>query len=135
MSEPISLTVYTDPVGKARPRVLRSGRTYTPKGTVVAENTIAATWRAHYGARKPWARGIPLSVEILAYLARPKSSKRTLPSVKPDSSNLLKLCEDALNGLAWEDDAQIVEAKITKLYDTVPRWVIWIREYGEVMGK
>jgi Holliday junction resolvase RusA-like endonuclease len=43
------------------------------------------------------------------------------PTKKPDADNILKAVLDALNGLAYNDDSQIVSARIEKLYSDNPR--------------
>lgn len=39
---------------------------------------------------------------------------------RPDLDNLVKLVNDALNGLAWLDDAQVVEFYADKVFDHRP---------------
>ena len=39
-----------------------------------------------------------------------------LPCKKPDVSNIAKAVEDALNGLVYEDDAQICSLTVSKCY-------------------
>ena len=46
------------------------------------------------------------------------------PTTKPDWDNIGKAVSDALNGLVWKDDAQIVDANVQKLYDRDPCVVI-----------
>lgn len=43
------------------------------------------------------------------------------PAKKPDWDNAGKIISDALNGIVYVDDAQIVEARISKFYDISPR--------------
>ncbi len=38
------------------------------------------------------------------------------PTMKPDNDNIAKSVLDALNGLAYVDDKQIVELKVNKYY-------------------
>ena len=38
------------------------------------------------------------------------------PTVKPDCDNLAKSILDSLNGLAYQDDKQVVELSIKKYY-------------------
>lgn len=43
------------------------------------------------------------------------------PVVKPDTDNYIKSTLDALNGLLWEDDNQIVDLSAHKYYSDHPR--------------
>ena len=49
-------------------------------------------------------------------------------TVKPDIDNLTKAVLDALNGLAWYDDAQIVELNASKTYVEDPHILINIHD-------
>jgi Holliday junction resolvase RusA-like endonuclease len=73
----------------------------------------------------------PVRVRMVAHFAIPASwSKKrrdaaaraeTFPAKRPDASNLAKLAEDAMNGIVYADDAQIVMLTVAKLYDLRPR--------------
>lgn len=119
--------VPIDPVGKARPRVTANG-TYTPRATKAAQKAIRAAWVA----RNPHGFGSEaLIMAVQAVMARPKSVKRQHPTVKPDNDNVLKLCMDALNGLAYADDKQVVVTLCVKRYcepDEEPHLMIEIKE-------
>lgn len=66
-------------------------------------------------------------MEIVLYYVRPKSmtkAKRLMaqrgilrPVVKPDIDNVAKAILDALNGVAFPDDRQIVQLSCEKWYD------------------
>jgi Holliday junction resolvase RusA-like endonuclease len=43
------------------------------------------------------------------------------PTKKPDIDNIEKIIFDALNGIAYNDDSQIVSCWADKFYSTVPR--------------
>ena len=58
----------------------------------------------------------PLVVNIVAIFKRPKTVDRAQHTVKPDATNVAKAVEDALNGVLWKDDSQIVCLTIRKLY-------------------
>ena len=49
--------------------------------------------------------------------------------VKPDLDNLVKAVLDGLNGIAWHDDAQIVELHISKKYVQSPHIFLSLHEY------
>lgn len=67
-----------------------------------------------------------LIIVISAYFEVPKSyskKKRDMcltghirPTVKPDTDNISKNIKDALNGIAYPDDKQVVEERISKFY-------------------
>jgi Holliday junction resolvase RusA-like endonuclease len=111
----IRITLAIEPVAKGRPRLARSGHTYTPPKTRTFENTVAVLARREYGAREPL--GGPLNVSMRFVFVPGKSVKRKHHTVKPDCSNLIKGVEDALNGIVWRDDSQIVQVEGRKLYD------------------
>nr|WP_254476471.1 RusA family crossover junction endodeoxyribonuclease [Brevibacillus sp. HB1.4B] len=47
---------------------------------------------------------------------------------KPDLDNLIKGCTDALNGVVWQDDKQIVSVEATKVYGFEPRIELYVTE-------
>ena len=49
-----------------------------------------------------------------------KSSAPVFPTTKPDTTKLLRAIEDALTGIIWEDDAQVVFQIVTKAYASFP---------------
>lgn len=55
-----------------------------------------------------------------------KPSAPKYPTGRPDSSNLVKLVEDALNGNAFKDDSRIVHSQMDKAYGTRAETVIAI---------
>ena len=112
------------PFGKQRPRFnSQTHRTYTPSSTRLNEQIIAKLWRNKYGREK--VQGY-ITLAVYAYFRPNKSdSKKTTadklanklrPSKKPDADNILKLVADALNGVAYTDDASITTMYCTKRY-------------------
>ena len=49
------------------------------------------------------------------------------PTKKPDTDNIAKV-KDALNGIAFKDDSQVVKETIIKRYAEVPKLIIYIKE-------
>lgn len=96
----IETTIPGEPRTKKRPRVLRSGRTYTPKETQEAEEAIRWHLRS-IGARPDSDHFLRVEIEF-----------RNSTNHRRDIDNLLKLVLDAGNGFAWGDDWQIVELEV-----------------------
>lgn len=71
----------------------------------------------------------PLHLTLYFGMAKPKSRDRArpLPDSKPDLDNMEKLVLDALNGIVWNDDAQITDVVKKKRYDVTPRTEIVVR--------
>lgn len=110
------------PQGKARPRFSRkSGTVYTPTQTKKYEEFIAMKYRlAHGEKRKSF-----VFVDIMAIFPIPKSwSKRDRKEAargaifpgKPDVDNIIKVVLDALNGVAYDDDKQVIAVACQKGY-------------------
>jgi len=131
-----------DPQGKGRPRAARMGkakfvRVYTPKETVDYENRIRLFFTERNMAATP-IEG-PVSMTIYAYFAIPRSvskKKRAAmiaheiaPTKRPDIDNIIKSFADALNGLAYKDDAQICHVACSKAYGETPQCMCLVSEY------
>jgi Holliday junction resolvase RusA-like endonuclease len=74
----------------------------------------------------PTAHEGPVIMDLFFYLPRPKSlPKRVVHHLKkPDKGNLEKGVEDALKGLIWRDDSQVIDGRVRKQYGDPPRVVI-----------
>ncbi|MBC9176790.1 RusA family crossover junction endodeoxyribonuclease [Pseudoroseomonas ludipueritiae] len=121
--------------GKQRPRFnRRTGHAHTPDQTVTMEAHVRHC--ADQAVGNPCLQG-PLAVTIEVGVPIPVSwSKRrqteaasgvARPIGKPDLDNIVKLVCDALNGVVWRDDAQIVAQLATKHYALVPETIIRVR--------
>jgi Holliday junction resolvase RusA-like endonuclease len=81
-------------------------------------------------------KGLRLDVDFFLPIAKSTSKKKRekmlngeiRPTKTPDRSNLLKLLEDLLQGVAYENDCLIVEGETKKFYDENPRTVIDVKE-------
>lgn len=117
----ITFTIPREPQGKARPRVVRNkytGKvsTYIPDKTVAYEELVRLKYTE--ATNHKFVNGESLEIKISAYfkIPRGKSKKnkldmqlhKILPTKKPDCDNISKIVCDALNGVAYKDDAQIV---------------------------
>jgi len=130
-----------EPVGKGRPKFSTfNGHAvaYTPKKTVSYENLVKLSYQQQCSNEIPFEKGVPLFAEITAYFSIPKSAskKKTAdmvmhkirPTKKPDTDNIAKAVLDALNGIAYYDDSQIVALMVRKLYNEYPKVIVSIEE-------
>lgn len=137
----IHLVVPGEPCGKGRPRFVRTtGHAFTPTKTVNAETQIRERFAAEYPGHVPFGGAVHMTV--IAYFGVPASwpAKRKVAALngetwlvkRPDGDNILKLCGDALNALAYHDDSQIVSASVQKAYAEVPRLEIVVVQMEEM---
>ena len=105
-------------VGKQRPRMTKGGHVYTPKETEDAEKLIRGEWLKQHGTKHASHDGpVYLDVTTRRELAKsnPKRNAGKSDTGKPDFDNVLKLVCDALNGITYQDDKQIVCSNVLKL--------------------
>jgi Holliday junction resolvase RusA-like endonuclease len=134
---PITIRLAGEPRGKGRPRIsTRNGfaRAYTPEKTRNYEAALRMAGQDAMAGRPPLDGAI--SVVIVAALSIPDSmskGKRLMalsgslhPTKKPDADNIFK-CLDALNGVVWTDDKNIVRADFMKVYAAEPCLTIQVR--------
>lgn len=120
-----------NPVAQGRPRLTTRGRflhAYDPEKSRDWKRTV------HYAvcqqmSEKRMLAPIdgPLALAIRFDLMRPKSVRSSYPAKRPDIDNLVKACTDALNGVLWRDDSQIVELAAEKRYAERPGVEIHVR--------
>ncbi|SET95101.1 Holliday junction resolvase RusA (prophage-encoded endonuclease) [Salinibacillus kushneri] len=138
----IEFTVLGDAQAQGRPRAgrTRSGkvRMYDPQSSRTYKQYVKLVASQH--APKKLILG-PVSVSIKIYRQIPKCMSKKLrklsldeiyrPTKKPDCSNIAKGIEDALNGVIYKDDSQIVELQVSKYYSEKPRVEITIKEMDQ----
>lgn len=119
------------PRGQGRPRTAVRGRfatIYKDAKSRVYENSVKALAQKAMGDHAPFEGA--LSASFRFRMPIPKSATKRVkaamaageiaPTTRPDNSNLVKAIEDALNGVAYRDDCQIVRTFITKVYSERP---------------
>lgn len=134
----MNFTILGKTVGKGRPRVTRNG-TYTPKTTKDYQKKVATI--AESECDNYFMGDEALIATILCYYPIPKNMpkyKRRMieegklyPIVKPDLDNVAKAILDALNGVVYKDDNQVVELHIKKLYSDDPMVIVEIEAMNE----
>lgn len=139
-----SFTVMGAPVGRREPNFFRVPgqrrlRGVTPAKAKAYARSVAWTFRKSHPSATPEYGAA--SVFILAFYPIPKRTSarqrermlqgKVRPEVKPDGSNVLKLVEDALEGLAYHNDSQVVVEHVEKWYSDEPRIAVVVRIYDE----
>ena len=135
------------PKGKGRPRLGRYGNVRTPEGTIVYENWVKTCYLQQLVTgmspkdREPLK--CPVDVFIMCEYPIPKStslvkkeamlSGEILPAKYPDIDNIMKAICDSLNGLAYEDDRQVVSCSVMKKYGPTPQVTVTIQEAGHAI--
>lgn len=135
----MKLTIPVEPQPQSRPRFTARGRyvhAYENKKITMYKRMVAATYQSYFGAVKPTEKAI--AVDVVFYRPVQKSISKierqrrltgeSLPAIKPDIDNYVKAILDALNGVAFRDDKQIISLKAKKLYSDKPRTEIEIKE-------
>jgi Holliday junction resolvase RusA-like endonuclease len=137
----IEFTIPGDPQGKARAKVFKNKYTgnshgVTPEKTVLYENLIKTIFiQTGYPMIE---EKIPLLMVVNAHYGISKSTSKKdrllmsehslRPTKKPDVDNIVKVVADALNGIAYHDDSQIVNVVISKWYSENPRVEVKINQ-------
>lgn len=134
----VTFEILGDPKGKGRHRSAVVGgkiRTYTPEATASYENLVKVMYLQQVGNKR--LQGA-IHADIVAFYTIPKSwaKKRKQaaeegaqrPQTKPDCDNIAKIILDSLNGIAYDDDKQVVSLTICKYYGETAKVVVGLRE-------
>jgi Holliday junction resolvase RusA-like endonuclease len=142
-ADQVSFTVY----GVAKPGGSKRAFKHPHTGRIiVTEDSKNRNWRqdvanagrAAMWPQEPWLG--PLVVEFVFFRPRPKghygsgrnagvvkASAPGRPATRPDVLKLARAVEDALTGIVWRDDAQIVDERLVKVWGEPERVEIVVR--------
>ena len=114
----LTFNIIGAPVAKGRPRFYRGSGfvgTYTPDNTRRWENIVRGQ-AISYRPKELW-KG-PISMALTFLMPRPKSlPKKVIHHIKkPDLDNLAKAIKDALQGVIYKTDSQVVVLNLDKKY-------------------
>lgn len=136
MTKRVTLTIPGEPVGWGRPtpvaRLNAAGEPFvmmvTQEQTRQAKAAVRAAFKRKYPGHRPWTG--PVLLRFTAVFAIPKSFNKALRDAaergllyatkKPDKDNIEKLIKDALNGVVYADDQQVMGGGL-KRYGPHPR--------------
>lgn len=141
-SKQLKLVIEGEPVSQARPRFGRGGHAYEPKECTEAKERIkeiadAEMYRQGFTQAH---KDMPVALTCWFYRPVPKTKALWLragmrhniiaPTPKyKDIDNCVKLVSDALNGVAFHDDAQIVELHGYSKYSETPCTVVLVEAF------
>lgn len=106
----IKFTVMGEPMSKSRPRFNpKTGRAYTPERTREAERAVRDAYEANAGDYQ-FLNGVGIELRFFLGTRRVK-----------DTDNLTKLVKDALNNVAYPDDAAVSVEGAVRYFTTRER--------------
>ena len=149
----VRFEILGEPMGKQRPRfttINGFAKAYTPKETTNYESKVVFAYKEARGITdwhdldNRWFGNKELKVEITAYFQLQKTHYlkngmvnkegfRKLkgeinPTIKYDIDNICKCVLDGLNGIAYQDDKQVVELHAYKKYAEQPKVEVYITD-------
>lgn len=132
MTVRVTIELSGQPQGKGRGRAFVHSATkrvtvMTPGKTRTYEAQLRYAAQERMGERAPTPHPVRVNVTARFPIAPSWTKKKQAaarsgelwPCTKPDSDNLLKIL-DALNGVVWVDDCQVVVATVRKIYSERP---------------
>lgn len=136
----LTIRLPIEPQPKGRPKFTTIAghlHAYTPKKTLNYESQVADLYKQMSGRvyiKKPQAIHVAIMFGMPIPMSTPKKYREPMlqdeikHTKKGDIDNLAKSVLDALNGVAWEDDSQIVSLNLKKFYAEEPHIYLIIRE-------
>lgn len=122
----IQFFIDGEPKGKARPRVTKN-HTYTPQSTAEYEKLVALSYQNEAKGKTFGDKSIYL--DINAFFSIPKRTSRKNRELMVKHKIYATKKPDALNGVAYNDDKQIVMCSCGKYYtDGEPFVCVYIQE-------
>lgn len=131
----IQFPIHIEPMGAVRMTQRSKWKDPAAQRYLSYKGVIGLTANKHF----PAPLETPVSITIAFYYPIPKkwskqkkddaNDQGIVPVVKPDIDNCVKGVFDALNGIAWKDDNQVVDVRAFKLYSHTPMIVVTINEY------
>ena len=128
MSAIIQFKVQGKPIGKQETQVnTKTHKAYKPNKTRWYFQQIQLIAKNYMQRRnlKMFEGAIDFRLDII--LKEVRDSHRIAPTQKPDSSNVLKTAEDALNKICYKDDKDIIHHDIYKWFGLKEGIIITVR--------
>ena len=133
----MEIVIYGEPIPQGRPRFTKTGHTYDPQRSRNYKQLVRFWVTQHLKKIDDWKPfENALCVDLTFYMGIPSSwsKKKRIQAIqgqiRPTSKrlgyadNLCKSVTDAISGLVYVDDSQIVNLGISKYYSETPRCVL-----------
>lgn len=123
-----TLSVYGRPAtkGSTVSFIGASGKVITrTDSTRLAPWTDAVRWACREAQMTLANPDVPVHVSATFVAPKPKTAKRSHPTTRPDIDKWARALLDALTGMAYHDDAQVVGLNVDKCYGTA--WVTHVQ--------
>lgn len=139
MKRYLKFVIPGKPIAKNRPRFAKRGKktiTYSDQETEEGKFMIQLMNQLPRDF-KPFAKGVPLSIDCFCFMPIPKSSKKKeammlngemLHTKRPDWDNLIKFVKDCCNTIVWHDDSQVAKGRCEKIYSHEPRTLFFVNQ-------
>lgn len=131
----ITFSVHGPASTKGSTKIVPHPRTGRPVTVADAKSlpawSQAVAWSAKASGIKVVAKPRAIAVHVWLLFARPASvraAERPCMTVKPDVDKCLRATLDALTGIAYEDDSQVVDTHVRKRYAACTETYIQIWE-------
>ena len=135
----MTIIIMGEPVAQGRPRFARRGNfvhAYDPENSRTWKQTARLISIEQTAGRPLLTEALSLRIDVYRSVPRSWSKKRQAqaldgsirPTTRPDADNYIKGVQDALNGVLWHDDSQIVSVTASKFYSDRPRVEIEVVE-------
>lgn len=109
-----SQIIHMRPKSKDRPRMSRTGHAYTTKATREYEKALAAEYEGPYFAEGPLRVKLIFNIRKTVIVIEPIIDLLEKSELTGDIDNYAKSVLDALNGVAYADDKQIIILELEK---------------------
>ena len=133
----MEIVIYGEPIPQGRPRFTKTGHTYDPERSRNYKQLVRFWVTQHLKKIDDWKPfENALCVDLTFYMGIPSSwsKKKRIQAIQGqirptskrlgDADNLCKSVTDAISGLVYVDDSQIVNLGISKYYSETPRCVL-----------
>lgn len=131
----LKFTVPGEPYGQPRPRFsAANGKAHTYNTDESRNYKTQVKLIAQAETKKQgwtFAESEGVGMNVYAYMSIPKSKTKKFhaaavagdirPTKTPDVDNIFKAVSDALNGVLYRDDKQIIHSRVEKYYSDEPR--------------